>query len=364
MQGSWLGIGLMAVVVVACSIAGLTQSRTKVQMKATLCAVATLALVLGLFCCVVIALSQSWAAPVLAIAAAVGPLSVYCAAMVAWGGAEPPAGPVSRQTARRASVASELKASSGRLPYPAIAIERASSDRAERPAVFVPIETGSRSIEGEGSWEEVENEAEEEISVVRAPMKVHEPAAEAVPAPEPESEPALVAEAAPTPVVEPGHVTELVPTPALEHESEPVPLAEPAFSPEAEPGPAAEAVHASVAGPESELAHKPSPEAAPKPALQLVGAPPSAFDAARYFERAAALRDKGLHVAASRLYAECAKLADDRATSRKASLEEIACYVRAGSLEHARELAARLLASTQDLTPVEKIKLDAVLKAA
>lgn len=90
---------------------------------------------------------------------------------------------------------------------------------------------------------------------------------------------------------------------------------------------------------------------------------PAEFDAASYFERATALRDKGLFVVAARLYAECADLADDRAVVRKAAIEEIACYVKGGRIERARELAEQLNTSAQDLTAVERIKIDAVLKA-
>ena len=90
---------------------------------------------------------------------------------------------------------------------------------------------------------------------------------------------------------------------------------------------------------------------------------PVGFDAASYFERATLLRDKGMFAVAARLYAECADLAADRSVVRKAAIEEIACYVKGGRIDRARMLAERLKASAHDLTAVERIKVDAVLKA-
>ena len=88
------------------------------------------------------------------------------------------------------------------------------------------------------------------------------------------------------------------------------------------------------------------------------------FDPSSYFAKATTLRDKGLFAVAAKLYAECAELAEDRATFRKASIEEIACYVKAAKLGEAQRLAAELKASSSDLSAAEAMKIDAVLRMA
>ncbi|WP_303203277.1 hypothetical protein, partial [Raoultibacter timonensis] len=95
----------------------------------------------------------------------------------------------------------------------------------------------------------------------------------------------------------------------------------------------------------------------PEPALA-----PTAFDPSSYFTKATSLRDRGLFAVAAKLYAECAELTDDRATYRKAVVEQIACYVKANQLEQAQDLAAKLKDASPDLTAIESMKVDAVLR--
>lgn len=90
----------------------------------------------------------------------------------------------------------------------------------------------------------------------------------------------------------------------------------------------------------------------------------TAFDPERYFMRATLLRDRGLFVAAAKLYAECASLTDDDATYRRATIEQIASYVKGGMGDQARELAEQLKNESTTLTMGERIKVDAVLKLA
>ncbi len=107
---------------------------------------------------------------------------------------------------------------------------------------------------------------------------------------------------------------------------------------------------------------------APEPASEATASQPApaptSFDAESYFERASALRDKGLFAVAARLYAECAVQAGDRATVRKAAVEEMACHVKAGSLDQARRVAEELSPELDLMGPADRVKVAAVLGAA
>ena len=93
---------------------------------------------------------------------------------------------------------------------------------------------------------------------------------------------------------------------------------------------------------------------------------PTVFYPNDYFAKATALRDKGKYLVAARLYAECAERlresAADEDTLRKAQMEQVTCYVKGADIPSAQRLAARLLAGRKDLSAVERIKLEAVLK--
>lgn len=126
--------------------------------------------------------------------------------------------------------------------------------------------------------------------------------------------------------------------------------------------------------PASASQQAPAVETVPEPKVKYIvpsliaEEPPASlspvFDAQRYFTKATSFRDKGLFVIAARLYAECAEQAEDRQTFKKASIQQIACYVKAGQLEEAQGLAEALKATSSDLTPGENIKINAVLGAA
>ena len=75
MQGSLLGIGLMAAVVVIGSIVGFRRSATRAQMQATFGAFASLAVLVVLFCGIVVVMSQMWALPLFACASVAVPIA-------------------------------------------------------------------------------------------------------------------------------------------------------------------------------------------------------------------------------------------------------------------------------------------------
>lgn len=357
----------MAAAVAACSIAGLKQSRTKAQTKATLCACFALALVVGAFCVVVIVCSQSWAALSFACLAAVAPLAAYCAAMVAWGSVAPFAQPDAREASRRPmSERSELEArpvaaasapAKRAIPAPPLPVDTALDACPERPAVFTPVKY---KADHDANAEAISTAAEAPapaslIERSDSDIRKRESVLSAEPNLQPKPAPAPVAAPAPTPVAAPAPAS--VPVPM--HISAPASLLVPAPAPAPLPAPAETSAAACRRAPGCEPESAPASSAASEP-LQA----PRAFDASRYFERAEALREKGRYIVAARLYAQCAHLVDEQAIRRKALVEEVACYVRADRLDDAKQRAETLLAQTDDLAPIEKLKLEAVVKAA
>lgn len=79
-------------------------------------------------------------------------------------------------------------------------------------------------------------------------------------------------------------------------------------------------------------------------------------------KKARALKAKGAHAVAARLFKESADRAPDEGQRKKARFEELACYVLAGQPDRARALAAELRACGDDLTGAERVKLDAVAR--
>ena len=284
-------------------------------MQATLGAFASLAVLVVLFCGIVVVMSQTWALPLFACASVAVPIATYGAVTALSSKAERKAPQTPGAIARGRGVPSATAARSAALRREAAAARRAAvASAAGTPMIEEPV-------------------AKEPFNRFGAEEPV--PFGSDLGASELELEPAEAIEACESAFEQ--EAIEVVSETESRFESEPV------FDiPD---------------GSEQEkliLASEPEPEPEPEPA---------AFDPASYFDRATVLRDKGLFVVAARLYAECASLADDRAVYRKAAIEEIACYVKAGRLDRARSLAAQLKESAPDLTAVETIKIDAVLKA-
>ncbi len=106
----------------------------------------------------------------------------------------------------------------------------------------------------------------------------------------------------------------------------------------------------------------PAPEPKPQPATKPAPKPAKKAPADHFAEfsaRAAALRDQGAYAIAAMLFEEAAALAPNANEARNTHFEELACYVKAGDANKAKEIAAKLRQSSV-LTRFERIKLDAV----
>ena len=113
--------------------------------------------------------------------------------------------------------------------------------------------------------------------------------------------------------------------------------------------------------PAIDLRTEPEPVFAPVPEPQLAPAPAQpTFD--DFFSKATALKERGAHKVAARVFAESAAHAATGQDVRRARFEELTCYVKAGQPDRARVLAEELRAKTGTMTRVERIKLDAVLR--
>lgn len=169
--------------------------------------------------------------------------------------------------------------------------------------------------------------------------------------PQPSAE-AAFPEPAPVPAasrLEPEFVAEVaVPAPASS-KLEPEPAVDPAVEIaglEAAPS----QVSAMAAPPKA-----PEPEIAPAPAAPE----PTEVPFETVVAKADGLREKGLYPVAARLYAQAAAAAPSSAEAHRVLFEEIACYIKAGQGDKARDLAAELRGSSV-LTRIERIKLDAI----
>lgn len=144
-------------------------------------------------------------------------------------------------------------------------------------------------------------------------------------------------------------------------ELEPEPMVEAEFEPE--PELVTESEPELVTDPESaiDLRTESEPVFAPVPEPQLAPAPAQpTFD--DFFSKATALKERGAHKVAARVFAESAAHAATGQDVRRARFEELTCYVKAGQPDRARVLAEELRAKTGTMTRVERIKLDAVLR--
>lgn len=106
----------------------------------------------------------------------------------------------------------------------------------------------------------------------------------------------------------------------------------------------------------------PAPEPKPQPATKPAPKPAKKAPADHFAEfsaRAAALRNQGAYAIAAMLFEEAAALAPNANEARNTHFEELACYVKAGDANKAKEIAAKLRQSSV-LTRFERIKLDAV----
>ncbi|BAK43539.1 thiamine pyrophosphate-requiring enzyme [Eggerthella sp. YY7918] len=402
-----MGIGLMVASVVVCAIYGFRRSQTKVQTRATLCAFISMVIIIALFCAIVIVASQKWALPVFVVAVLVVPIAVYALVILptvlkarksgASGAASAQSSAPARaaQSKRPAPSKRTAKTSSAGSPSTAksrrASGETASASRPLRPAAdrtrvttkpapvpsvrlepeeFAPIDSASWTKQPEREPEEVFAEAAFEVpseDMVAAVEPVTEVLLPVEAAPELEEAPLpekvmLPVEASPvsneTPIL-----TETAPLPAEAaptFEEAPLPVE---AVPEVGEAPEEAPLPVEVA-PIPEVQPAPAAEAPLAPPTEVAPAAPTSFDAESYFTRATALRDKGLFAVAARLYAECAAQTDDSAIVRKANLEEMACYVKAGHLEQAQIIAESLVPQLEHMSPAERVKVSAVMRTA
>lgn len=212
-------------------------------------------------------------------------------------------------------------------------------------SLYEPVAAQDAPQEPASDYEQaVESEERVESASEASAMRVEpQPSAEAA-FPEPASVP-TASRLEPEPVVEVA-----APAPAAA-KLESKPAVEIAVeSAASEPTPSrSSAMPSAVKAPEPEIAPTPAP-AAPEP----VEVPFETVVA-----KADGLREKGLYPVAARLYAQAAAAAPSSAEAHRVLFEEIACYIKAGQGDKARDLAAELCGSSV-LTRIERIKLDAI----
>lgn len=387
---------MMAVVVIGGAVIGCKQSGTRSQLKAAVLAFAALAAVIVAFCAIVIVASQRWAAPACAAASIIVPLAVYFVTMAVLKnqrGREASAVQGARRSVtgtagenrhtsqlpqRQMQAASTMPIASAEANG-AIQLESEESiDRFDLPYA----DQDTRTQQAEKCARDTEPAADSPSGLDVAEEMGREPEFsfdgdfDYEPAPESSTdsgpgarsgedagvivdlESAIEFEAAEPLAVDSESAIDFGPGFELETETETETEPEPELDAELEPAIEFEPAFAF----ESERASEPEPEPEPVSAPEPLA--PTVFDPSSYFAKATTLRDKGLFAVAAKLYAECAELAEDRATFRKASIEEIACYVKAAKLGEAQRLAAELKASSSDLSAAEAMKIDAVLRMA
>lgn len=79
--------------------------------------------------------------------------------------------------------------------------------------------------------------------------------------------------------------------------------------------------------------------------------------------KAQALKEKGVHPVAARLFEESSRLTKNPAEAQKALLDAVNCHVKANNLKEAKRIAVALQDNCETLGPVEALKLNLVLRA-
>ncbi|MCL2826087.1 MAG: hypothetical protein FWD72_01635 [Eggerthellaceae bacterium] len=411
MYNSWLGIGLMALVVIAGLVASVILSSNKAQSKSSVYAFIALACVLALFCVAVIVYAQKWLLPYFAAASVVVPLAVYF---------------ISIAITRKAPQAAEQKAAvhngaktpshhpNGVQPSPSTLKPAGTLNahgKSQAPLHFV---TPQKPLAAEGVMQMMAPEtAQAEAQSPEVFFENHFEAKDAA-SPKPASADdgqnerfsfnglaeKLKADAPSAPEAKEAHTAQyhqpeqespdsseqafwqgvehalgmesaqqLEPQPAPILGSQPVPIPEPAPAPALvlipQPAPAPVPAPAPEPAPIPKPTPAPKPEPKPEPQPEPKPEPHSPREQSMYMQcqaKADALKDKGMFAIAARLYMESASLADDDKLSYKALFDAMACYVKAGKVDEARVCADTLNSEIEKLSPVEAMKLDAVLR--
>lgn len=355
MQFSWLAVALLALVVIVGAVVGIRQNGGTVQRRATVLSFAVLAAA-GLVSCIVIPLlGLTSLIPLFALMSFVLPLAVYAAIVstsnepvqatqsrsVRTGSMNPAHARVARIEPLMVSFKEDEAApavSSRRTRFIAPVEEVVGEGAPSRTSVVKPSQVPETvpTVDSEAlravQEEQAKQPAQSETMDARAVVVSYPP-----PLGEVKSKHSKLDDVAETPARE----TELPAVSApVEVSVEPAPAPVPVPQP-VEPAPA------------------PMPQLAVEPVQQSEPARPTSETC---FSKAAALKDKGAHAVAARLFAESAALADDESGRRRARFEELACYVKAGQPDRARTLATELREQSQVMTKVERIKLDAVTR--
>lgn len=395
MQFSWLAVALLAFVVVFGAVVGIRQNGGAVQRRATVLSFVVLAVMGAISCIAVPLLGLTSFIPLFSLVSFILPLAVYAATVstandqaqttparnVRTGSMNPAHAKIARKEPLMVSLKedrAEPAAPSRRTRFIA-PLEEAPSEgasirmpAAKAPQVPTTIPTVDKealqAVQEEESKKPVQSESATEygaavsypppLGEVKPKRSVPTDATDANELPlQKTSAPAKmetvpVAAAPKNSLVEqPSAVLESAVAPRQAAALELTPTSKPVATPK--PAPTSKPIAAPKPAP------APKPVATPKPAPQPEPVRPTSETC---FSKAAALKDKGAHVVAARLFAESAALAEDESGRRRARFEELACYVKANQPERARALATELREQSQVMTKVERIKLDAVTR--
>ncbi len=106
------------------------------------------------------------------------------------------------------------------------------------------------------------------------------------------------------------------------------------------------------------------PDAAPfEPSVPVPATQPVTLTFESCHAKAQALKEKGVHPVAARLFEESSRLTKNPVEARKALLDAVNCHVKANNLKEAKRIAVALQDNCETLGPVEALKLNLVLRA-
>lgn len=421
MQNTWLGIALMALVIVAGVVIGIKMSKGVAQRRAVIAAFVVMTLVIAVFFAVAIVLSQQGTAPLFAIACLVLPAAAYALVVRSAGkkaGARAAQRPTTRRSEGRASAdvpkAPGTSVAPAMAPLPTYGLDATEGQKnpvayatvgeaAEEPGA--EIEPASRRSQ-QGFAPEPPAPAVEDRTFEAEDEEFAADAAAVLPQTQPAEEPIADAFAAtPLPQVESAGTRvadepDFLPaqaqpdgerdTDAADKETEPISESESELAPEPEQGLEANA-QLEISQPQQDFTPEPAAPAVggvaavsapepPAPAVEGTAAEsvaaatatpaPSALEVEpviaptpyeKLSQKAGVFKGRDQYTVAARLFAEAAGCAPDATSRRQAKFDELSCYVKADDAEKALALAVELHKSSV-LTRVERIKLDAVAR--
>lgn len=373
MQESWLGLVLMIAIIMVGLVASVLLSKNQTQKKACVATFSLLAILTLLFCLITIYFSQLWTVYLFIICFMVIPIVIHPVAFSY----------ISRRSASRTPKSFFIKTAkpaskSTSSDTPSKPVEKAKevfqpiSARKQRASVMsfddTPVTTKSARPTTETKplftkSDSPETKPAPSVSVDRMPkprrqeqeLTPKHAAADQKTAPlaTPAVKQAPESATAPTPI--PAPIKAVTPTP--------VPTAKPARTSAHTPAPAPleAVVTAPTTTPTPASTSAPAPVLTPKPSTPMP-VEKTPFDS--YFEKAESLKAKGLDAVAARLFEESVQYASDQKQTHKALFEAMSLYVKVDALDQAKDIAKRLQVYVDELSLVEVVKLDAVLRMA